>query len=147
MALGLYKFENDEFTAISSGDLDNPAVFSLNSSSGGSLAKKFYLKNSDENAFYSGISLKTSPDNLVGPNNIKKFKFKLLNQDAQPTDANWNSIETGNTITFSDVGTEEAADLTYHPFWLQITIPPKNPLAVYTNLSFELTYTAGAVSP
>ena len=125
----------NQFVEVSQGDLTSPILTNHDSSKGSSSVKKLFLRNDSDDFTYSNISVYFSPENLVSPSNSRKFKYKLLKQDDQPSDSQWQNLDSGNEITFSEINNQN-----YYPFWIQITVPPRTPAVRIEDVQLSVRY-------
>ena len=160
--LNVYKFENGAYTQISeNADMTNPIFANIDGSAGGSIIKKYYLRNTDEDYFYINVNLKPMPEISVQSGNLLGLELRLLSGDSEPTSTEWDTVASGNSlISTSDYlsaspkrwyfpelvsknasGTAIGADNNYYPFWVKWTVPPRSNVTDITSIYFELSAT------
>lgn len=128
--LDIYQYDQDnsQFNKVSKNGLQTAPVQTVHDGTNGETVEaKLYLRNDDDTLYYTDISLVPLPARKVRVNDLNYpeafITFKIIAQDGQPTVSEWLSVESGNTITFDDIGAEGLPDISYKPFWVQITIP------------------------
>jgi hypothetical protein len=144
MALKVLSY--DDFTETyaahsENGTLTNPVRFLANPKETAVAHRHLYLRNDSPSYYYTGITLQLLPttttvDELAG------LVFKLYASTSQPTEAQWQPILSGNTLSMPDVGTVDLADQSYYSFWVRIESPRSISLQtlqgddLYLNLTF-----------
>jgi len=122
MSLGIY----DE-NKLPIADFGNRIVTSHNGTLGESVDALIYLRNDDQQVYYTGISVQindsTSPDDTLGPEGTG-WGVRLFQGAREPTPAEWDSVTFDNIIVMPDVGSTLGGNTnTYEPFWVRVTIP------------------------
>lgn len=152
MALDIYVFDEDnsQFNKVSKDGLQtNPVHTTHDGTNGQIVEKKLYLRNDDTNFWYNNVALVGVPSRKlrVGDINFPEafIGFKLIVKDEQPTESEWLAEESGNTISFSDVGEIGTGDTSYKPFWVQINIPVGTRVQTITDVSVHLDAEQNAV--
>lgn len=161
--LNLYYADPDtgEFIPFSNGtDMSNPLQAILNGSDGGIYSICVYLRNGDNTKYYKNIEIQPTPASLVGPSNPRRWTFKLLSGERVPTDQEWSARISGDPILSTpnygtqegplqyfipEIGAASEADLTYHPIWVRIEIPPKTPPLVEVGVKIAIDFDEAAV--
>lgn len=145
MALNLYEYneDNNQYTAISEDGLHtNPIKSSHDGTNGEIVEKKYYLKNTDNNFYYTDITLTSIPSRKVKVGDINYPEafvgFKILNQDTQPTENEWLSIKSGNEVILADIGNASEGDISYKPLWIQIQIPTGTRVQTIRDISISI---------
>ncbi len=135
--LKLYKFDKElgTFTEYSYGDdITNLIRSVFNGQDGGTVVQQLYVRNDDPAYWYSQIVLSFGPAEKVGTNNPRKFSYKLLSGEAEPTAAEWASVTSGVALDYRNATLRtRIADITdqaYYPLWLRIDVPPKTAMGV-----------------
>jgi len=152
MALLVYDYDtnNSLFNQISKNGLQsNPIQTTHNGTDGQIVEKKVFLRNDNVNFYYNNILLKSIPARKVRVGDINypeaSVGFKMIAQDSQPTKSEWLAQESGNTISFSGIGTTSAGDTSYIPFWIQIIIPAGTRVQTINDISINLDAEENAV--
>lgn len=153
-----------EFEELSSGDFESP--LSLTIPPGGKYkTAKLYLRNDDEDKYYTGLVLR--PCSLTGGEILgTTVKVKLLSGDREPSETRWSEVgfngldsmlpgscailqspSAGGAIDtrIPVLGSADAADTKFYPFWVRIEAARGTPLGEM-QLGFSLTYTEALVS-
>jgi hypothetical protein len=140
----LYKFDTDsqEYQEISQGTFDSPAT--VQSTPGGlASAQKFWIRNNNEDNFYTDIKLSVPMIEVQGLPSVEvpdgKIAIKILSGHAEPTDAEWTatSPNLGEALSspldenngnvgrnkLPDLGSAGSADINYYPIWILIETP------------------------
>ena len=164
--IGIYKLNDSTgtFDAVSSEDFENPITFSV-SPGGGTITKKFFIRNDDDTKFYTGLILKPS----VNGSAISglSLKVKLLSGDKAPSETRWAAVAPNGSLSELDpaiasvlqspldggaidtripeLGTSSLADTKYYPFWIRIEAAKGAPIGVLS-CGLTLTCTEGLVN-
>jgi len=163
--ISIYKLNDGTgaFEPVSSGDFEAPATFNI-SPGGSALTKKFFIRNDDETKFYTGLVLRPSVNN--SPISGLSLKVKLLSGDKAPSDTRWAAVAANGSLSELDpgeaavlqspldggaidtrlpnLGTKNAADTKYYPFWIRIEAAKGSPIGA-VSCELILTYTEGLV--
>lgn len=119
MGLALYNSEQ-----VTSADMVFRPV--INGRLGGSHEELFYLRNDDVTKWYSNVRIvlvSTAYDGL-GELGSTGIGFKFMYGERQPTEAEWDTVPSGEGLLIPDIGTNDLADTyTYHPFWVRVFVP------------------------
>ena len=152
MALIIYEFDEDntQFNAISKNGLQtNPIQTTHNGTDGQVVEKKLYLRNDDAGFYYVEPKIVSVPERKVRVGDINFpeafIGFKIIIKDDQPTESEWLAVESGNEVTFEDVGETGGADQSYKPFWIQINITAGTRVQTINDLSLHRTADENAV--
>lgn len=125
MSIGIYTDTNPSALISQNSDLTNALLVAVNGRLGGIFQKRLFVRNTQSNKSYSGITV--SVENTVDPTLINGVQFtywKLLAGDLQPADSAWEVVTTGNILTIPNIGTILVGDnSTYTPFWLWVKVP------------------------
>jgi len=130
MSLDIYEYdqENSVYNKISANGLQtNPVQTTHNGTDGEIVEKKLFLRNDNENFYYTDITLTAVPPRKVRVGDINYpeafIGFKIVEKDDQPTENEWLAIESGNEANFVVIGDSSTGDVSYKPFWIQVSIP------------------------
>lgn len=126
MGISLYEAA-DPRTEFSS-DLHHVFTITFDGRIGGIVNRKIYLRNDNQNLFYTNISVRpldSDDDRDITNESSGGWFWKLAQQDLNPLSAEWNEIEPANTITISNnIGSSQRADIaTFVPIWVQVSVP------------------------
>lgn len=126
--LQLYTSHNSP--AISTGDHSNPVIVVVDGSKGESISQRLFLHNDDSSKYYEDIVVwvESVPDN---------WSIKLIAQRNRPTEEQWAQVSSGNSITFTQIGSPEAPNVDYHPFWIRVEVPPGTPTETISNVAIK----------
>ena len=120
--LALYYYDDitDQYVTISTaGAMDSPFQFSHNPDEAFTQEKKFFLRNADATKYYESVTVYLSPGALVADGNSAGWAWKMIQQDTQPHEDDWDNVASGNTITLDDIGEAGDANTDYTPMWLR----------------------------
>jgi len=152
MALFIYKYneDNSEFIEISkNGAGTSPIQTTHNGTDGQVVEEKLYLKNDDQSLFFTNVELSATPPKMVRVGDINYpeafINYKIIIQDEQPTESEWLAVESGNKVNFETIGTNQAADLSYKPFWIQVGIAPGTRVQTIDGVSLYLSAEANTI--
>ena len=96
---------------------------------------KFHIKNDDPLVYYTDVDL-----NLSGTLPDNSWMVKFLYGGRRPTDREWASVRSGDTLRLPDIGEVGAADTTtYHPVWIRFYVPGGTPAQYVDSLGLEIT--------
>lgn len=93
---------------------------------GGSLEKKFYIRNDDPTRYYTNLNLTYTVTNYddLGEFGTTGWSVKFIEGERRPTESNWDSVRSGEPLALADIGSTEAADThTYRPIWVRVFCP------------------------
>lgn len=153
MGLKIYEAVDPSSAFSVEGSFDNPLTHSFNGTTGEVIEKRYYIRNDDEDRWYSNISIEPITDVaspiVDGSGTTEGYSWKLLTGDSKPLEEQWELKPAGEAITFSaDIGSDSAGDTTtYLPFWLRIQVPPNAPIASYQGVTLKITSTESLVTP
>lgn len=140
MSIGLYTAANNSTLVSSNNSFTNSLLVGINGRLGGVFQQRLFVRNSESNKSYSAISLFV--ENPVDPtliNGTQNILWKLSAGDTQPTDDIWLDINTGNTISLPNIGTNLVPDsTTYLPFWLYVRIPRNTNIGTFTGINIVI---------
>lgn len=145
MSLSLYEYDkdNNQYLEISQNGLQSrPIQTTHNGTNGETVEKQLFLKNNDDNFYYSAIRLTPVPANKVriGDVNFPEayIGYKVIIKNTQPTRSEWAATQSGDTAFIANIGTTDLADTSYKPIWIQVTIPPGARIGALRDVSIQL---------
>ena len=144
MSLAIYENALPD-SLFSQGNNNNPFTIAFDGTTGGTIEKRLYLRNSSTLYYYTNIKVQpiANGDNVV---NTGDFYWKLKAGDAQPLLAEWNTITAGDEIDLSDLGNASNADISsYLPFWVKISVPVNTSIQVFDNVTLRITATQNLI--
>ena len=130
--MSLFVFEYDEdnntYKKISEdGVQTNPIQTTHDGTNGQIVEKKLFIKNDDSNTYLTALAVQAMPESKVKIGGIDfpeaYIGYKLFFKETQPSKSEWASVLSGNEMFIDNVGDTDEADLSYKPFWIQVTIP------------------------
>lgn len=131
MALSLYEYDkdNNQYLEISQNGLQTrPIQTTHNGTNGEIVEKQLFLRNDNDNFYYSNIRLTATPANKVRIGDVNYpeayIGYKIIVKNTQPTKSEWAATQSGDTAFISNIGTTDLADTSYKPLWIQVTISP-----------------------
>lgn len=144
MSLSLYEYDkdNNQYLRISEDGLQTrPIQTTHNGTNGEVVEKQLFLRNSDENFYFTNIRLTPLPATKVRVGDVNYpeayIGYKIIVKNTQPTKAEWNSTESGNTAIITNIGTTDLADTSYKPIWIQVSIPPGTRIGALRDVSLD----------
>ena len=144
MALKVYASADPSTSFSEDSTFTNPISYSVDGVSGGTLTRKFYVRNNDLTKFYVDISIAAVVNSglMITDGSVRSFYWKLFNSDTAPLESQWDLINANNTIELNDIGSSGNADIaTYLPFWLRINVPKNTEIQSFENVSLVITAT------
>lgn len=94
---------------------------------GGAFEQLIYVSNDDPTVYYTGLEVLLVSDggyDEEGEYGTSGWSFKFHHGERQPTEAEWDTIRSGTTVSLPDIGTTDAADTsTYLPVWIRTYVP------------------------
>jgi hypothetical protein len=145
MALSLYEYDkdNNQYLEISQDGLQTrPVQTTHNGTNGETVEKQLFLRNNDDNFYYTGIQLIPTPATKVriGDVNFPEayIGYKIIVKDTQPTKSEWSATQSGDTAFITNIGTTDLGDTAYKPLWIQVTIPPGTRIGALRDVSISL---------
>lgn len=118
---------------ISTGDMSNPIVLVADGTKGEAVTSRLFLHNDDISKYYTNIK-------LWAENIPSNWSVKLLIKQDMPTETEWAAVSSGNQVIFSQIGSQAAPDLDYHPFWIRWKIPPNTPIQTILNVKLRSSF-------
>ena len=155
--LSLYSYDGNsgQYVQFSyDGDLSNNIRAVVNGVDGGSVIKKLFIRNDEAAYYYTNITVGFTPSELVNPANTRKIKYKLLSGDTEPDNSTWDSVASGDSLTYTNtvksrkidnIGSAGNPDLNYYPLWLRIDVPPRSPMRVLLDVDVYIDSTVNPV--
>lgn len=104
-----------------------------NGKTGGADDKLLFIRNDDSTCYYTDIIVSYDNSQLddYGEFGSTGWSFKLLHGSRRPTEAEWDSVRSGESISIGDIGSTVAADTyTFHPFWIRAYCPGNSPAQI-----------------
>ena len=104
----------------------------------------FFIRNQNPSKYYTNV--KVTPIFTGGYTDDGEFGssgwgIKLMYGKRQPTNQEWDMIDSGASIFIPDIGTCEAADtFTNHPVWVRIYCPGGEDAQIRENMQLDITY-------
>lgn len=143
MALKIYESADSSSAFSINGEFSNPIAHSFNGVTGGTVIKKYYLRNDDNTKYYNNITISAyvgSGQNIT--NGTNGFSWKFISGASQPLEAEWTLVSDGNSISMSQIGSYGSADTTtYYPFWIRITVPDNLSAQSFENATLRISLT------
>lgn len=144
MSLLVYEKPTELAFLSTDGTFTNPFSMSIDGRTGGTLDFQLFVRNDDPTKWYDDISVGATDgaeDKLVTGG--LGFSVKLQVGNKRPTHEEWNLIQPGSTVDFSDaIGSSVNGDITvYLPFWVRIQIPGNQPATVIKDLCIVVSAT------
>jgi hypothetical protein len=110
---------------------------------GGSYEIMVNIRNDDVAKYYTNnqVFIELLSYNDFGEYGTSGWSAKLMFGARQPTEAEWDIVRSGDSISIPDIGTTLVADTsTYHPVWLRIFAPAGNVAQIRDNQRIRLFY-------
>ncbi len=159
MSLDIYKEVSTGTYSIYAEDGDVTGLLPIVTTHDGVLGEvveiKLFIRNDDPTEYYDGITVlpvsKTVPDDTIGTvsgHGVKLYRRGTLSTDLQPqpTEAEWETIDYGNSISLPSIGISGSGDTyTYLAFWYRVEVPAGAPADNKENIILRLSYTASAI--
>lgn len=144
MSLNLYEYDkdNNQYLRISEDGLQTrPVQTTHNGTNGEVVEKQLFIRNSDENFYFTNIRLTPSPATKVRVGDVNYpeafIGYKIIIKNTQPTKSEWASTESGNTAIFTNIGTTDLSDTSYKPIWIQVSVPPGTRIGALRDVRIE----------
>lgn len=145
MSLQLYQYDedNNQYIQISEDGLQTQPIQTTHDGTNGEVVeKKMFIRNNDANIYYNNISLRAKPDSKVRVGDINYpeafIGYKIIYKETQPSESEWASVQSGNEEIIDNIGTTDAADNSYKPFWIQVTIPAGTKVGAFRDVNIEV---------
>lgn len=146
----VYRFDDGtaSFVPVSSGDFTDPASVTV-APGGSSSTKKFFIRNDDENTYYTDLILR--PVTHIGtPIASSTLRIKLLSGDALPVEDRWQSVGANGSTNdpeesavlqspiiggavdtrLPSLGSPGTPDTRYYPFWVRVYADKGAPIGI-----------------
>lgn len=131
MSLSLYEYDkdNNQYLRISEDGLQTrPIQTTHNGTNGEIVEKQVFLRNDNENFYFTNIELTAVPATKVRVGDVNfpeaYIGYKIIVKNTQPTKSEWAATQSGDVAVITNIGTTDLADTSYKPLWIQVTIPP-----------------------
>lgn len=108
---------------------------------GGAFEILVYMRNDNVTKYYTNnqVFIEVLTYNDFGEFGNSGWSAKLMYGARQPTEAEWDIVRSGDSISIPDIGTTLAADTsTYHPVWLRIYAPAGEAAQIRDNQRIRL---------
>lgn len=138
MAVKIYSNALPDNPYSQEGAMTNPVRESFDGREGGSVERLYYVRNDDATYWYSGLqvyAVSTEGRNIV--DGADGFGWKLSAGSEQPSVAEWENVDYGNTIAMSALYNTN----TYLPFWVRYEIPRGADVNSYGGTIFRIDAT------
>lgn len=142
MALAIYETENLNSAYSVSGVFTNPFAITFDGVTGGVSEKQLFVGNNSADYQYTGIVLSlldNSGQHLIDGTN--GFSWKLSEGSTQPLEAEWDTIDDGNSITIPNIDTSPG----FRPFWLRIAVPRATSAQSFDQILMRLSATESLI--
>lgn len=146
MALAIYKTP-DPHSAFSTGTAMNPLSHSFDGVRGGTVTRRYYVRNDSNLYYYTAITVQPVYSNGVNIiTGTDGFYWKLIAGDTKPLEEQWSLVLPANQISIPNIGSAGSFDIsTYEPFWLRIVVPRGAPTRNHIGIKLRLDFTQTAV--
>lgn len=145
MSLSIYEYDkdNNQYLEISQNGLQTrPIQTTHNGTNGETVERQLFLRNNNDNFYYSNIRLKSIPATKVRIGDVNYpeayIGYKVIVKDTQPTKSEWAATQSGDLAIITNIGTTDLADTSYKPFWIQVMVPPGTRIGALRDVSIEL---------
>lgn len=138
MSLSVYETATPASAFSASGVFTNPLLSTFDGTTGGTIEKKYFVRNSSILHTYAGLTL--TPVDSSGLNLVdgtEGFSWKLKAGNDKPLESEWNTISDGNTINLDDINDSN----TYLPFWVRIQVPRATSVQSFDQVTLRITAT------
>ena len=146
MSLGIYQQPKDTTEFSTGGEQTTPFSVAIDGREGGAIEYQLYLRNDDIEHWYTDISVRAVGTTTWPVDGTRGYSWKLKEGFIKPTQKEWDVIESGNSITFSDIGTASYGDIvSYLPFWVRVEIPRTDRAYTVKDVTLQIRFTESAV--
>jgi hypothetical protein len=139
MGLRIYSVASGGTPISNDGLFTNALIISEDGRVGGATEQLLYLRADDATYSYTSIQLEMEQIegsvDLVG--GTEGFAMKLNAGATQPAQEQWSTIQSGSTISLSDI----SGLATAVPFWLRVEVPSGVPVQQFRGVRFKITAT------
>lgn len=104
-----------------------------NGHQGGAHESLVYLRNDDSGKYYKNVTVHLRLDSYedAGELGTSGWGVKFIYGERRPTEEEWEQVRPGDSIAIPDIGDTLAADTsTYHPVWVRVYCPGKEPAQI-----------------
>ena len=108
---------------------------------GGSQIKKIYVRNDNPLHYYTSVTIAPQMYDLGdwGEFGLTGWGVKLLAGDRQPSEAEWNTVHSSDTLQLVDIGEPGVADTSYYPVWIKVSVPGGTPAQIRENVRLRVS--------
>lgn len=139
MGLRIYSTATGGTPLSNDGLFTNPLIITEDGRTGGYTEQKLYVRADD--AVYSYTNIQLQMEQFEGGLDLidgtQDFSIKLNAGDSQPAQEEWSTIQSGNTISISNISGLSAA----MPFWIRVSVPAGVPVQQFRGVRFSITAT------
>jgi len=128
MTLALYTRPDPDYRLSQAGnDFHNPLSVSLDGVVGGAVVRKLYLRNDNNDRYYTNITLQAVDTSYPQYTNQTDWNWKLAEADLSPPEEAWAEIDPGNILILStSMGSSSQGETgVYYTIWLRVQAPSK----------------------
>ncbi len=146
MALRIYLQPKDTTKFSINGEHTAPFSVAIDGRASGAIEYQLYLRNDDIEYWYTDISVRPVGTATWPVDGTRGYSWKLKEGFIKPTQKEWDMIESGNSITFSDIGVSSYGDIvSYLPFWVRVEIPKADKAYTVKDITIQIRFTESAV--
>lgn len=145
MSLQLYEYDedNNQYIQKSEDGLQTQPIQTTHDGTNGEVVeKKLFIRNTDPSLYFTNIKLQAKPDSKVRVGDINHpeafIGYKIIYKETQPSKSEWASVQSGNEEVISNIGTTDASDNSYKPFWIQVSIPAGTKVGAFRDVGIGL---------
>lgn len=128
--LKLYEYDNlvDDYAELSMGTMLRPLALTASSlrRQDSRITKKIFVRNDETDADMEDITLKFI-------NIPSSWTAKMIAQDSEPLETEFDVLPNGNVVTHADIITTA-----YYPVWIEIIIPQGTPPAIFDKMRISV---------
>lgn len=135
------KFYNEEYEEIT-----DPLRTVHNGKAGGAEYLKVLIKNDDPTVYYTNVIVTYSNDlnDDYGLEGTSGWSVKMIGGSLQPSEQEWDAVQSGESILLNDIGTASEADTsTYRIFWIRVYCPGSTSRCYREGQKIRVYYTEG----
>ena len=143
--IGIYQLDpsTGDFRSISDGNFSSPISAQI-SPSGRASVQKLWARNGDALKYYKDISIEGLGVAGIGLPSGVGIKMKIGKR--KPLLSEWEVASASLGVgDFTDLGSAEASDLQYYPFWVELKADGGLPIGE-TRIQLAIGYTEGLVA-
>ena len=145
MALSLYEYDksNNQYLEISQNGLQTrPIQTTHNGTNGEVVEKQLFIRNDNDNFYYTNIRLQSTPANKVRIGDVNYpeayIGYKIIIKDTQPTKSEWAATQSGEIAFIPNIGNTNLSDTAYKPLWIQVTISPGTRIGALRDVGIQM---------